>query len=137
MTDPRSMRSGSEILRDLDDASKGVQAASTELSRLITKFGEASVDDDGQLVQGVKLQFEVAIGEELAHLYQQSMEDGKRPPAEDLRAALAEKAVRVKSPQLWADYHATKSRIEALKLWLSNQRQVISGYQSLRRGEAT
>jgi len=122
-------------MRDLDDAARGVMAASTELSRLITKFGEASVDDDGQLVQGVKLQYDVAIGEELAQLYQQAMEEGRRPPAEDLRAALAEKAVRVKSPQLWADYHATKSRIEALRLWLSNQRQVISGYQSLRHAE--
>ena len=129
------MRDGAEIMRDLDDAARGVMAASTELSRLITKFGEASVDDDGQLVQGVKLQYDVAIGEELAQLYQQAMEEGRRPPAEDLRAALAEKAVRVKSPQLWADYHATKSRIEALRLWLSNQRQVISGYQSLRHAE--
>lgn len=136
MTDPRSMRSGSEILRDLDDASRGVQAASTELSKLITKFGEASVDEDGQITEGVKLKYEIAIKDEIAHLYTSAMEEGRKAPPEDVRAALAERAVRAKQPTLWAEYNALKTRIEALKIWLSNQRQVISGYQSLRRAEA-
>src|SRR5690242_8619887 len=100
------MRDGAQILRDLDDASKGVAAASTELSRLLTKFGEAHVDDDGQLLMGVKLEYEVAIKEELATIHQHAMEDGRRAPGEDIRRALAEKAVRVKDPALFADYHA-------------------------------
>jgi hypothetical protein len=134
MTDPRSMRSGSEILRDLDDAAKGVQAASTELSQLITRFGEARMED-GTMVQGTKLRYEIALDEELVRIYEDAMADGKRPPAEDVRGALARSAVRQKSPQLYADFKAQETRITALKLWLSNQRQVISGYQSLRNAE--
>lgn len=131
------MRDGGEILTALDEASRGVQAASTKLAKLINEFGEASVDANGQLHEGTKLRYEVALQEELSTLYTLAISDGRRPPAEDVRAALAARAVRVKDPQLHADYHAQKTQIEALKLWLSNQRQVISGYQSLRRGEAT
>lgn len=135
MTDARSARSGSEILRDLDDAARGVQKGSTELSQLITRFGEARMED-GEIIQGTRLRFEVAIDEELVRIYESALRDGKRPPAEDVRGALARSAVRAKHSQLYADYEAQKTRIEALKLWLSNQRQVISGYQSLRRAES-
>lgn len=134
MTDPRSMRSGSEILRDLDDASRGVQKGSTELSQLITRFGEARMED-GEVISGTKLRFEVALDEELVRIYEDALSQGKRPPAEDVRGALARSAVRLKHPQLYAEYEAQKTRIAALKLWLSNQRQVISGYQSLRHAE--
>lgn len=129
------MRSGVEILRDLDDAAKGVQAGSTQLSQLLTSFGEARVED-GAVIQGTKLRYEVALDEELVRIYEDAVREGKRPPAEDVRGALARSAVRAKHPQLYADYEAQKTRIEALKLWLSNQRQVISGYQSLRRAES-
>jgi len=125
VSDVRSMRSGAEILRDLDDASRGVQQASTKLSQLVTRFGDT------------KIRYETAIGEELLRIYEEAVQDGRRVPPTDLRAALAEKAVRTKSPDLFALYSEQKTQIEALKLWLSNQRQVISGYQSLRRGEAT
>lgn len=136
MTDPRSMRSGAEIMRDLDDACRSVQAKGAELSRAITKFGEAYIDEDGQLVQGTKLRFEVAIDEELLRIHTEAMGEGKRVPAEDLRAAMARLGVRTKHPELVAEYEAQRTHIEALKLHLSNARQVISGYQSLRRGEA-
>lgn len=119
------MRSGVEILNDLDAASKGVQAASTKLSQLVTNFGDT------------KIRYEVAIGDELLRIYEEAVQDGRRVPPQDLRAALAEKAVRTKAPDLAALYNEQRTQIEALKLWLSNQRQVISGYQSLRRGEAT
>jgi hypothetical protein len=130
------VRAGGEILNALDEAAKGVQAASTELSRLITEFGEARICDDGEIKEGLRLRYEVAVQDELAALYTIALSDGRKPPAEDIRTALAERAVRTKHPQLYADYNACRTRIEALKLWLSNQRAVISGYQSLRRGEA-
>lgn len=129
------MRDGIEILDALDKASAGVQAASTELSQLVSKFGEAWVGPDGELHEGVKLRYEIAVQEALAGIYARAIEEGRKPPAEDIRAALAIREVRTKDQQLWADYQAQKTRIEALKLWLSNQRQVISGYQSLRHAE--
>lgn len=137
MTDPQPMRSGVEILRDLDDACRQVQSKSVDLDRGLKKFGEAYIDDDGQLIQGTRLRYEVAIDEELLHIHQKAMEEGKRVPAEDLRGAMARLAVRTKHPDLVAEYEAQKTWINALKLSLSNQKSVISGYQSLRRGEAT
>ena len=131
------IRAGGEILADLDAAARGVQAASTELSKLITKFGEGYIGPDGEIHEGTKLRFEIAVKNELARIYEEAIAEGKKPPAEDIRGALAERAVRTKNPELWTEFHAQRTRIEALKLWLSNQRAVISGYQSLRRGEAT
>lgn len=129
------MRSGGEILIALDEASKGVQKASTELSQVLSKFGEAHIDENGEIHEGTKLRYEVAIGEERIRIYEEAIEAGRRPPPEDLRSPLAVKAVRSKDPQLWADYNAQATRIEALQKWISSQKQVISGYQSLRRGE--
>lgn len=131
------MRAGGEIMEALDLASKGVQAASTELSKLTQEFHDAGIDDNGELVMGVGLQFDIAVKEELAVIYTTALENDRRPPAEDIRAAMAERAVRTKKPDLWMGYHHTKARIDALKGWISNQKSSISANQSLLRGEAT
>lgn len=131
------MRAGAEILQALDKASMGLQAASTELSELSQHFHEARIDDNGEIVNGVGLEYDVAIKEEIAALYEAALEADKRPPPADVRAAKAERAVRVKRPDLWAEYHATNARIEALKSWTINQKQVISANQSIRRAEAS
>lgn len=131
------MRSASEVMEALDEASKGVQAASTELSKLSQGFHEASVDPDNGEVKdlGIGLQFDVAVKDELAAIYEQAIEESRRPPAEDLREAMAHRAVQTKKPSLWASYHTTKARIDALKLWISNQKASISANQSILRGE--
>lgn len=119
------MRDGAQILADLDKATVGVQKASTELSKLITEYGD------------IKLSWDVAVEKELIRIYEEAIERGAKPPAEDIRSALALRAAREKHPELHIDYEAKTNRITALKLWISSQKQVISGYQSLRRGEAT
>jgi len=131
------VRSGVEILRDLDDACRQVQSKSVDLDRGLKTFGESHIDDDGQLIQGTRLRYEVAIDEELLRIHEEAMKEGKRVPAEDLRGAMARMAVRQKHPALVAEYEAQKTWINALKLSISNQKAVISGYQSLRRGEAS
>lgn len=131
-----AVRDGIEIMAALDEAAKAVQAGSTELSKLIAKFREGYVDENGELHEGLKLRYEVAIDEELVRIFEESVTKGQRPPAEDVRGALARSAVRSKHPTLWADYNHVETRIHALRLWLSNQKAVISGYQSLRRADA-
>jgi hypothetical protein len=131
------MRDGAQILRDLDDACRSVQSKSADLDRGLKKFGEAHVDDAGQLIQGTKLRYEVAIDEELIRIHEEAIQEGRRAPAEDIRGALARRAVRTKQPELVAEYEQQKTWINALKLSISNSKAVISGYQSLRRGEAT
>ena len=131
------MRAGGEILEALDEASKGVQAASTELSKLSEKFHSAKIDGEGEIHNGIGLAYKVAVDEEVVTIFELALAEDRKPPATDVRAAMAERAVRVKRPDLWAEFHATKSRIDALKLWVSNQKSVISANQSIRRGEAS
>jgi hypothetical protein len=129
------MRSATEVMKALDQASNGVQKASTRLMRLSQEFHEAHVDEGGQIVMGIGVQFESALRDELAFIYESAIEDGRRAPAEDIREAMAHRAVQAKRPDLWAEYHAKKSEIDALKIWIRNQRDAISANQSILRGE--
>lgn len=132
---PYEMRSASEVMEALDKASNGVQKASTRLMRLSQGFHEAKVGNDGQIVMGTGVQFEMALRDELAFIYEDAIENSRRPPAEDIREAMAHRAVQTKKPELWATYHAEKSEIDALKVWISNQKSVISACQTLVKGE--
>jgi hypothetical protein len=128
------MRAAGEVMQALDDAAKGVQAASTELSKLTEAFYESHLDGE-RVVLGTGLQFDCAVRDELAVIYTDAIENDRRPPAEDIRAAMAQRAVQAKRPDLWAEYHGKKARIEALKSWITNQRAAISANQSILRGE--
>lgn len=130
------MRSGFEILEALDKAAKGLQMASSKLSRLSQDFLEAKITEDGEIQVGVGLQFDTQVREEKIAIYQAAIAAEQRPPAEDLREAMALKAVEQKHPKLWVDYHGMKAQIDALKMWVSNEKQTISANQSLRKAEA-
>lgn len=130
------MRAGGELNEALDEAILGVQTRSTKYAKLHLAFHEAHVDENGELQLGLNLRYETAVQDELLAIHTNALQNGTRVPAEDLRTAMAERAVRTKYPQLFADYQAAKTEIEAMKLWLANQRAVISGYQSLRRAES-
>lgn len=134
---PYEVRSGMEILEALDLASHRVEAAAAELGKLSQQFGEGYLDQEtGELKMGIGLEYETKLGDEKAHLYQSAIEEEKRPPPADIRAAVAEKAIQVKYPALWAEYHTTVTRIKALQAWISNQKAIISANQSIRKGES-
>ncbi len=124
MNEPYRMRSGREIVESLDKAARGVQAASEELSKLSQEFYE-----DG----GIGLSFDIAVDEEKLRLYDDAVEEGTRPPPADIRQIKAERTVRAREPQRWAEYQAKKARIDALKLWLTSLKAAISANQSLRK----
>lgn len=131
------MRSGLEVLEALDRASRSLHSSAAELSKLSQQFHEASTDAEGNVVNGIGLEYDIAIKEELVAIYEMALdrEPPQRPPAEDVRRAMAERAVRVKKPELWAEYHHAKARIDALRSWISNLKGTISANQSLRKGE--
>lgn len=131
------MRAASEIMEALDEASKGIQAAATELSKMSQAFHEAKVDpESGEIGElGIGLRFDIAVKDELATIYESHIEEGRRPPAEDIREAMAHRAVQTKRPDLWASYHSTKARIDALRSWIANQKSATSANQSILRGE--
>lgn len=130
------MRAGMEILEALDMASKGVQAASEELSKLSQDFHEARLSDAGEIQNGIGLEYQVAIDEEVVSIFEDAIASDRKPPAQDVRRAMAERAVRIKRADLWVEYHHTNARIEALKSWISNLKATISANQSIRKGEA-
>jgi hypothetical protein len=130
------MRSGQEVLEALDQASRGLQSASTELSEQSQRFHEAHIDENGEIVMGIGLQFDTSLRDEIAFLYTNAMQNGQRPPPADVREALSLQAVQIKKPELWVEYHATKARIDALQSWVVNQKAAISANQSLRKAEA-
>lgn len=132
---PYEMRAGMEVLRALDEASRQVQAAAAELSKLSQAFHEGRLVE-GEILNGIGLEYKVAIDEEVIAIYELALADGRKAPAQDVRAAMAERAVRVKRPDLWAEYHHTDARINALKSFISNLKATISANQSLRKGEA-
>lgn len=129
------MRSGQQIVEDLDKAATGVREANHKLGILTKNFYDARVNPETRQVEalGVGLRFDIALREELSRIYEQHVEQGKRPPAEDIRQAIADKAVQTKDPSLWAEFHSQKAEIEGLRLWLSNEKAAISANQSLRR----
>jgi hypothetical protein len=133
---PYEMRSGQEILEALDKASKGVEAAATELARLSQEFGEAHIDENGEIQMGLGLQFETALREKRAQIYEAAIAADRRPPPEDVREAMAQRGVREEDPALWVEYNAIQSRIAALRGWIGNQKAIISANQSIRKGES-
>lgn len=136
MTKQYEMRSGAEILEALDKGSRQVEATAAELSRLTQDFHEAKVDEaTGEIVFGVGLQLERAIDAELVEIYEKAVTAGNRPPAEDIRKAMARRLVEKQYPQLWVEYHGMKARIEALSSWISNAKAAINANQSIRKGE--
>lgn len=133
---PYEPRSGAEIIKALDQASARVEAAALELGRLSQRFHESHVDEHGEIQMGVGLRFQAMLDDEKAHIYQEAIESGKKPPPEGIREAVARKAVQVKDPQLWSEFHTTEARIKGLAAWISNQKAIISANQSIRKGEA-
>lgn len=118
------MRSGQQVVEDLDRAARGVQAASEELSRLTQSFYEQ---------EGIGITFKIAVDEEKLAIYERAIGREERPPPADIREAMAEKRVRTKDPERWAKYQADKARIEALKIWITSLKAAISANQSLRK----
>lgn len=127
--------SGAETMVALEEARRGLQAASTELSQLITTFYKASEGPEGETVLGTGLQFDVAIKDELSFIYTNAIANTQRLPPADIREAMAHQAVQTKHEALWAKYHTDKARIEALKSWISSQKAAITACQSVLKGE--
>lgn len=126
---------GGETMVALEDARKAVQAAALELSQLVTSFYKAGHDENGEIILGTGLKFDIAIKDEISFIYTNAIENEKRLPPKDVREAMAHRAVQVKQPELWAKFHTDKARIDGLRSWISNNKAAISACQSILKGE--
>ena len=116
------------LIRELNIAQRSVASASTKLAKLIKEYEGAN----GQL--GIGTRYEIALDDELTGLYDEHVENDKRPPAEDIRAAMARRRVRTKHPELDADNRRLTTEIKALTLWIRDQKVVINAKQSVLNG---
>lgn len=113
------------VLRQLNIAAQAVFRASNRLKSL----SEELDGKDGEL--GVGTRYDIAIEDALVEIYGEA--EG-RPPAEDVRTAMAKARVRAKHPELDADYRRLTTEIKAARIWISNQKAVLSAKQSVLNG---
>ena len=110
------------VTLELNQAAHAVFRASNHLKKLSEEFDGA----EGEL--GIGVQYDIALEDELAEIYESS--EGK-PPAEDIRKAMAKARVRTKQPDLDANYRRLSTEIKATQVWISNQKAVLSARQSV------
>lgn len=110
----------------LNEAAAGMQKAANRLYNRIIKFEGA---------EGIGTKYKIAVKDQLLAIYDEAIQAEKRPPAEDIRTARAEKIVREGNPSLYSEWKVGSTEINALRIWISAMRQSISARQSVLRGE--
>lgn len=111
---------------ELNEAAGALQRAANHLYRETLRFEGA---------EGVGARYETAIKARLVQIYEDALEDEKRPPAEDVRKAMAEKRVRDDNPQLWIDHRNGTTDLTAARIWISATKAAINARQSVLKGE--
>lgn len=122
-----------KVIREVYDAASRIEKASEELASLTQRF-ESAVDEDGQISYGIKLRYENALDNELLSIVDRYEEEGKRPPAEDIRLARAKRHVRLHDEQLYVEYVQAEMEMNGLRRYISSQKAVVSGLQSALNG---
>lgn len=123
-----------DVLNEVRDASREVEKAADSLYHKIRAF-TGHVDEQGEWVEGVGPRYRAALDTALIEIYERAISDGQRPPAEDIRTALAVRRVREAEPALCVDHMRLEADIQALRQWISNRKAAINAKQSVLKGE--
>ena len=118
------------ITEELRGATRGLAGAAAKLGRLQGEFN-GGIDENGEFHLGPGKEYQMKVAARKVAIFKQAEADGKRPPGEDVRTAMAEAEVREQDPALTARYDHLSTEIEALRQFISAQKQVISGHQSV------
>lgn len=121
-------------MAELEAAARELDAGSTKLAQMTKEF-EGAVDADGEFVPGPGTRYEVAVESKLIEIYDEAIQNDRRPPAEDVRKAMANRAVRTEQPDLYSDWQRLSTEIKALQVWISARKTSISARQSVLKGE--
>lgn len=124
---------------DLNELASRTMSATDKL-RLVSMrlHGHEDVDKaTGEVTrtQGVKIEFEEKLDEELLAIAEPFIDAGKRPPAEDIRTAQARKRVKEKYPDLWDEVHILEATMRRLERWLRDARSATMARQSVLKTE--
>jgi len=125
--------SGNDVI-DLDElASRTMEQA--DALRLLSQRFHGHETKSGVKVAGIKLQYEEALDDALDAIVEPFEAEGKRPPAEDVRAARARKRVKREHPDLYDEYHALDATIRRIERWLRDSRSAVMARQSVLKTE--
>lgn len=115
---------------ELRTASRQLAAAAARLGKLNREF-DGDYGPEGEWVRGAGREYELKVGIRKVELFNEARKNGERPPGEDARHSIAEVEIRQHHPMLAAEYDRITSERIALQQFISSQKQVISGHQSV------
>ncbi len=124
--------SGHDVI-DLNQLGLDVMNANDKLRLVSRRFH--GYEEDGERFPGIKVVYEEAIDEALNAIVLSYEEEGKRPPAEDIRAARARMRVKRENPDLHDDYFILGATIKRIERWLQNARSATMARQSVLKTE--
>lgn len=126
---------GTDLLRQLREASESIQAANDDLYQLNLDLYGGVDAATGEVSPGLAAQYETEFDRAIIAIEEEALAAGLRVPAADLRSAKARLRIRETSPGLVDTYREKTARVEALSRWIAGQKAVVSGLQSVLRGE--
>ena len=127
MSDPDSL--------NLDQLASRTMRHADQLREVSRRFHGYEDPDTKQKFTGVKLRFEEALDDALDALVTPYEAEGKRPPAEDIRAARARQSVKRKHPDLYDEYHVLDATMRRIQRWLRDADSAIRARQSVLKTE--
>lgn len=127
MSDPDSL--------DLDALAARTIKYADQLRDVSRRFHGYEHPTTGQKFAGVKLQYEEALDSALDAIVTPFEAEGKRPPAEDIRAARARQRVKREHPSLYDEFHALDATIRRIQRWLRDADSAIRAKQSVLKTE--
>jgi hypothetical protein len=110
---------------ELRAASRALAASAAKLGKLMKEY--AGTPDE----PGAGKRFDQAVAVRKVMLFRNAISAGERPPGEEARQAIADVEIREAEPALAADRDRMADEMAALKQFISSQKQVISGHQSV------
>lgn len=127
--------SATDLLRQLEEAALSVRDANNDLYRLNVELHGGIDATTGEVTAGLATEYEAEYDRQIISIEEEALAAGHRIPAADLRAARARLRIREHRPELVTAYIEKTARVEALGKWIAGQKAVISGLQSVLRGE--
>jgi hypothetical protein len=110
-----------QVMGEVEEGAGALEKASASMYRATLAFEQAEA------------RLERELQKEIVRIYNDSKRAGERPPAEDLRRALALDALERREPGLYQNFLATKARLAARTSRYRGLAASVSARQSLLR----
>ncbi len=124
-----------DILGQLRKDSIRIDRAATALYEKSQEL-EGGINSDGEIVRGVRWEYEKAWDEQLLDMERVFNKIGQRLPAQDLRNAHGRRSLLETNPELCERFYALEATVAQLQRLISSRKSAVSANQSILKGEA-